>query len=173
MFVQQMSRSDQTFEGAISHRCTLGRARTDLRGIACVAFVLALPATAGAQCVIYDKPEDLFARADVVFVGTAVATEPTHAQGDHGTFRVEQAWKGRVEREMRVGADRLFELNTKYVVFAAGKPLSTSIPCKWTEPVDRAKAKLDWLGKRPALRRGRSGNSNTEILRVFLRREAP
>jgi hypothetical protein len=143
-----------------------------------VALVLGLPAIADAQCVIFDKPEDLFGRADVVFVGTIVSTEHTHDQGSHvivdiGTFRVEQAWKGRVEREMRVGADRLFELNTKYVVFAAGKPLSTSIPCKWTEPVDRAKAKLDWLGKRPALRRGRSGNSNTEILRVFLRREAP
>ena len=53
---------------------------------------------------------------------------------------------------MRVGADRLFEMNKKYLVFAAGKPLGTSIQCRWTEPVDRAKAKLDWLAKRPASR---------------------
>jgi hypothetical protein len=122
-----------------------------------VALVLGLPAIADAQCVIFDKPEDLFGRADVVFVGTIVSTEHTHDQGSHvivdiGTFRVEQSWKGRVEREMRVGADRLFEMNKKYLVFAAGRPLSTSILCRSTELVDRAKAKLDWLAKRPANR---------------------
>ncbi len=134
--------------------------------IAGAAAMLALPAIADAQCVIFDKPEELFARADVVFVGTVVATEPTYDQGSHvavdiGTFRVEQSWKGHVEREMRVGADRLFEMNKKYLVFAAGKPLSTSILCRSTELVDRAKAKLDWLAKRPA-----SGDAVTAVKAV-------
>jgi hypothetical protein len=40
-----------------------------------------VPAVAGAQCVIFEKPEDLFARADVVFLGTVVATERTGAGG--------------------------------------------------------------------------------------------
>lgn len=115
--------------------------------------LVAVPAVGYAQCVIFDKPEDLFARADVVFVGTVVSSEPTGAKGDHAiidvaTLLVEKAWKGRLRREVRVGADRPFEVNKKYVVFAAGKPLSTSILCRWAEPEDRAKMKLEWLATR-------------------------
>ena len=114
---------------------------------------LILPAVASAQCVVFDKPEDLFARADVVFVGTVVRNGPTGARGAHSivdiaTLRVERSWKGRPEREVRVGADRSFEIDKKYVVFAAGKPLSTSILCRWAEPEERAKAKLEWLATR-------------------------
>ena len=118
-----------------------------------VLQVLILPAVASAQCVVFDKPEDLFASADVVFVGTVVRNGPTGASGAHSivdiaTLRVERSWKGRPGREVRVGADRSFEINKKYVVFAAGKPLSTSILCRWAEPEERAKAKLEWLSKR-------------------------
>lgn len=116
-------------------------------------FVAALPALARAQCVIFENPEELFARADAVFVGTVRRTEPTGAKGDHAivetaTLRVEKAWKGRLAREVRVGVDRPFATGKKYVVFAAGKPLSTSIMCRWAEPVESAKAKLEWLAKR-------------------------
>jgi hypothetical protein len=115
--------------------------------------VILFPAVTSAQCVIFDKLEDLFARADVVFLGTVVATKPTGAQGAHAivdvaTLRVEQSWKGRPAREVRVGADRPFKIDEKYVVFAAGKPLSTSILCRWAEPEERAKTKLEWLAKR-------------------------
>ena len=34
-------------------------------------------------------------------------------------------------------------------MFAAGNPLSTSILCRWAEPIERAAAKLEWLAKRP------------------------
>ena len=115
--------------------------------------LVAVPVVGYAQCVIFDKPEDLFARADVVFVGTVVSSEPTGAKGSHAivhiaTLRVEKTWKGRLSREVRVGADRPFEVKKKYVVFAAGKPLSTSILCRWTEPEDRAEMKLEWLAMR-------------------------
>ena len=118
--------------------------------------LVAVSSVGYAQCVIFDKPEDLFARADVVFVGTVVSSEPTGAKGTHAivdiaTLRVEKAWKGRLRREVRVGADRPFEVNKKYLVFAAGKPLSTSILCRWAEPHDRAKMKLDWLATRRKL----------------------
>jgi hypothetical protein len=138
---------------------TTDRAGTVERSVArCLIMVLAgvatlFPAVTSAQCMTFDKPEELFARADAVFVGTVVATKPTGERGDHAivdiaTFRVERTWKGRLNREIRVGADRSFERGTKYVVFAAGKPLSTSILCKWAEPEHRAKTKLEWLAKR-------------------------
>lgn len=119
--------------------------------LAAVGFAY-LPAEAHPQCVIVDKPEELFARSDMVFRGTVVTTESTGAQGSHqvveiGTFRVDQLWKGDPTREVRVGADRAFEKDKEYVVFAGGKPLSTSILCRWTEPIERAKPKLDWLLK--------------------------
>lgn len=77
--------------------------------------VILFPAVTSAQCVVFDKPEDLFARADVVFLGTVVATKPTGAQEAHAivevaTLRVEQSWKGRPPREVRVGTDRPFEV---------------------------------------------------------------
>jgi len=127
--------------------------------LASVGFqMIALPAAVSAQCVIFERPDDLFARADVVFVGTVIGNRSTGARGDHSigdiaTLRVERSWKGRPGREVRVGADRPFEIDKKYVVFAAGKPLSTSILCRWAEPQERAKTKLEWLEKRKRARK--------------------
>jgi hypothetical protein len=124
-----------------------------LRLLAVSALQLAMCAgTAAAQCIAFDKPEDLFARAEVVFRGTLVATERTAAEGAHAivevaTFRVEESWKGRPAREVRVGSDRPFQRGKKYVVFAAGKPLTTSVLCGWAEPEERAKTQLAWLAK--------------------------
>ena len=84
--------------------------RTSTRAlIAGVALMCCLPATPCAQCVIFDQPDELFARNDVVFRGTVVAKEATGIRGDHvivevATFRVEQSWKGKPEREVRVGS---------------------------------------------------------------------
>ena len=107
-------------------------------------------ASASAQCVLFDKPEELFAHNDTVFTGTVVMNEPTSARGEHqivavATLRVDKSWKGRLEREVRVGSDAAFEVGKKYLVFAGGKPLSTTILCRASEPIERAKSKLDWL----------------------------
>jgi hypothetical protein len=119
--------------------------------LALVAFAW-LPAEARGQCVIFDKPEELFARSEMVFRGTVISTESTGAQGDHqivqiATFRVRQWWKGERIHEVRVGADRPFEKSREYLVFAGGEPPATSLLCHSTEPVRAAKRKLDWLSK--------------------------
>ena len=126
--------------------------RPKLLLVTVAALSVIVPAVANAQCVIFDKPEDLFRRADVVFLGTVVATEPTDERGAHATveiatLRVEQKWKGDLARELRVGSDRPFERQKRYVVFAGGKPLTTSILCRWTEREDHATTKLEWLAK--------------------------
>jgi hypothetical protein len=119
----------------------------------CAAVALIGPhRTVLAQCVIFETPEDLFAHHDVVFRGTVVATEPTGMIGAHvivdvATFRVDQVWKGAPGRDVRVGADRPFEKGKEYLVFASGVPLATSILCRAAEPVDTAKAKIEWLAR--------------------------
>src|SRR4051812_5138070 len=91
------------------------------------AFVVLGHASAlHAQCVIFDKPAELFELSDVVFRGTVLTKRPTGTRGEHviveiATFRVEQAWKGKPGRRLRVGSDRPFELGKEYVVFARGK----------------------------------------------------
>jgi hypothetical protein len=115
--------------------------------------IVLMPLFARAQCVEFEDPAELFRLSDAVFVGTVVATEPTGAQGSHvivsiATLRPERTWKGRPGREVRVGSDVPFEVGKKYVVFAAGRPLSVSILCRWAENIDRAKRKLDWLARR-------------------------
>ena len=101
----------------------------------------------GSQCVMFEKPDELWARADLVFLGTVLETKPTGNRGDHvtveiATFRVDRSWKGKPEKTPQVGGDQPFEKGTQYLVFAAGKPPSTTLLCRWTEPAERAKAKL-------------------------------
>jgi hypothetical protein len=112
-----------------------------------------LPSRGYSQCVSFDAPGELFARSEVVLQGTVVARQPTGAKGAHvvvdiATLRIEQSWKGNLEREVRVGSDRAFEIGKEYLVFAAGKPLFSSIQCRWAEPVEQAKTKIEWLSKR-------------------------
>lgn len=111
------------------------------------------PAGSIGQCVIFDKPEELWDRSDLVFLGTVISTKPTGADGSHvtvdiATFRVDRAWKGKPEATVHVGGDAFFLVGTQYLVFAVGKPPSTSLPCRWAEPAERAQAKLAWLSKR-------------------------
>ena len=87
-----------------------------------------------------------------MLVGTVVNHRPTGAQGAHeivdiATLRIQQSWKGSHGRDVQIGADRPFEVGKQYVVFAAGTPPSTSILCRWAEPTDHAKGKLDWLSR--------------------------
>ena len=119
------------------------------------ALVVALqsltPIITHAQCIAFEKPEELFAHADAVFLGTVVGVEATGAQGDHDivqivTLRVESVWTGLPMREVRVGTDRAVENDKRYVVFAVGKPLTTSILCRWAETEDRAPGEAEMAG---------------------------
>lgn len=117
------------------------------------AFLLGLPSDASAQCVSFDKPSDAFEISDAVFLGTVVANGPTGNTGEHttvdiATLRVERVWKGDPGKEVPVGADLVFQIGRQYVVFAAGKPLSTTLECKMSQLVEDAKPKLDWLARR-------------------------
>jgi hypothetical protein len=86
---------------------------------------LTSPIRAYAQSIEFDKPAKLFALSDLVFVGTVLPSEPTGAEGDRvivgiATFRLERSWKGRLDREVRVGSDLPFEVGKKCVVAASG-----------------------------------------------------
>jgi hypothetical protein len=127
-----------------------------VRGLlALSALGLLIPsASAYGQCVSFGTPEESFARADAVFVGTVVAQEPTGVRGFHvieeiATFQLERSWKGIRDREVRVGSDRALEVGKKYVVFAFSNPkdrsLTTDLTCHSVELIDTAKVKLDWL----------------------------
>jgi len=121
-----------------------------LRVLLSVIFLMFLHATADAQCVMFDKPDELFAANNVVFRGKVLKKESTGARGDHviveiATFQVAESWKGDPGREVRVGADRPWEVGKEYLVFAGGNPLSTSLLCRGTELVERTRRKLDWL----------------------------
>ena len=118
------------------------------------AGLLSVPAAAAyGQCVVFENPAELYRVNQAVFVATVVTTEAAGGQGHHAitdvaTLRVERSWKGRVAREVRVGSDRPFEVGTKYVVFASGRPLTSSILCRAAEPVAAAKKKMAWLARR-------------------------
>ena len=123
------------------------------RGLFVALLVVAwVPSTSLAQCVIFDKPDELYGLSDVVFRGKAVAQQPTGIEGSHvtvaiATFQVDQVWKGHPGRQVAVGTDVPFEIGKEYLVFAGGKPLATSSLCRGAELLDHAKGKLDWLSK--------------------------
>lgn len=120
--------------------------------VGAIVFVSA-PMAAFGQCVMFDKPEELFARSTTVFEGTVVGSAPTGARGSHAlvavaTLRVERTWKGAQNGEIEVSTDALLEVQKKYLVFAAGEPLSTSVLCHWTDAIGDAGVKLEWLSRR-------------------------
>jgi len=129
------------------------KTNTLFRVLFVAVLLTAQTAAPHAQCVIFDKPEELFALSTVVFRGTVIGKRPTGIEGTHvdveiATFRVDQAWKGKPGRQVLVGGDQPFELGKEYLVFAGGKPLSTTLLCHATELVSAAKAKLDWLTRK-------------------------
>jgi len=114
------------------------------------SLIWSRPAFVCGQCIVFDKPEEGFARSEAVFLGKVIHRYPTGAEGDHqivdvATFQVQRLWKGDIGREVHVGADLPFQTGSEYVVFASGEPLSTSILCHWTELPEHATSKLDWL----------------------------
>ena len=128
--------------------------------VASVALAIVTPsATLHGQCVVLPTYDEQFASADAVFVGTVLANEPTGLGGAHqieaiAIFRLERSWKGPRDSEVSVGSDHPLEIGKRYVVFAFGKlgqPLTTATLCRWTEVIDRAKEKLDWLSKQPSV----------------------
>ena len=137
--------------------------RVNVAQLACALITLAIiaistiRAEAHGQCVSFPDPVDAFKHADVVFVGMAVAGEATGVKGDHvtshrATFRVERIWKGQTQRRLTVGADASFKVGSRYVVFAAGKPLFTTLQCKASELESDAAKKLEWLTNQPSRR---------------------
>ena len=122
---------------------------------ALLALSVAWHDTASArQCVIFGEDVAMgFAHSDVVFAGTVTANRKTgefghHVQSDVGTLRVVRSWKGRISRYVDVSADAPFEVGKRYLVFASGKVLSTSIECDWTRLEEQSHGKLDWLKRR-------------------------
>jgi hypothetical protein len=125
-------------------------------GGALVGVLLTFSVTpAAGQCIQFSSPVEAFQVADVVFVGTVTALERTGQRGSHissdlVTFRAERYWKGRVTRDMRVAYDRPLSIGQKYLVFAsvydrASQLWSSDEPCRWTERLENASAKLAWL----------------------------
>ena len=109
-------------------------------------------AAASHQCVVFGDVAEAFAQSDVVFVGTVTANRKTgefghHVQSDVGTLRVVRRWKGRPSKEVDVSADAPFEVGKRYVVFASGKDLSTSIECE-SQLEEHSRDKLEWLKRR-------------------------
>lgn len=136
----------------VKTRCLMRRVRDAFVPGAAILFTLSTTAAFG-QCVEFDDPQQLFARSEAVFVGTVVGTAPTGVRGTHqivsvATLRLEKSWKGERRRQLRVGSDRPFDIGQRYVVFASGKPLSTSIMCRAAERVEVATRKMTWLASR-------------------------
>lgn len=121
--------------------------------IACLVFT----SRADAQCVMAGDTAWEFRVSNAVFIGTVLTNRPTgeighHVLSDIGTLRVEQMWKGsdsagryKQSRTLEVKADAPFEVGKRYLVFANGDPLSTSIECNWTLLEDASEKKLKWL----------------------------
>jgi hypothetical protein len=118
--------------------------------------LVALSTSATRQCVDFGGVAEVFDHADVVFLGTATAVERNSVDGVHvviakATFRVERIWKGPSRAEFTLGvSDPPFEVGQRYIVFAGGKPLSTSIECGWAELASKAANKRKFLESKPS-----------------------
>lgn len=104
------------------------------------------------QCVMFEDTEELFRNNDVVFTGTALSNTrvagPVDGVQNIGLLRAEQFWKGMPQKEVRVGSDVPFLVGERYVVFAGGDPLSTTIECEATQLLANAMKKRLWLSRR-------------------------
>jgi hypothetical protein len=121
-------------------------------------FLMALAPARPAQCVDLGGVGQVFDHADVVFLGTATTVERTGVGGVHvvasnATFRVERVWKGPTQGEFTVGvSDPPFAVGERYIVFASGKPLTTTIECGWAELESKAHIKRKFLESKPSRR---------------------
>lgn len=112
------------------------------------------PTVEARQCVMFRETDELFRINDVVFTGTVLSNTPVPGPEDGvqniGVLRADQFWKGTPVKEIRVGSDLPFKVGERYVVFAGGEPLSTTIACEATQPLDKATKKRLWLSRRPS-----------------------
>jgi hypothetical protein len=112
------------------------------------------------SCAVAESIGMEFKHSAAVFVGRVKSTDVAH--GPHGTFDVqtvatfdvERWWKGPQTKTVKVrscgtqdvvcitGID--FKPGDRYVVFATGRPLETTV-CQRTELVNDAAATLKWL----------------------------
>ena len=110
------------------------------------------------QCIMFPDTEELFRNNDVVFAGTVLSSTrvagPDDGVQNVGLLRAEQFWKGTPRKEMRVGSDVPFLVGERYVVFASGDPLSTTIECEATQLLARAMKKRLWLSRLPSRKAG-------------------
>ena len=114
-------------------------------------------ALSSKQCVQFDDPALLFEHSDVVFVGEVVAANTTGVEGEHvishrATLRVDRIWKGQRQRQFAISADRPFRVAGRYIVFAGGNPLFTTLMCKASELEEEAERKREWLATKPSRR---------------------
>ncbi len=73
---------------------------------------------------------------------------------------------GGPQLEFTIGADEPFKVGSRYVVFAAGKPLSTTLLCKWSELESEAGKKRQWLASRPVGVRADGARSAQPVHRI-------
>lgn len=140
--------------------------RSGILQVVAIVTLMLMPSRAWAQCVSFSDPQEMLDRSDAVFVGAVLTNKPTGAGGAHAltdvaTFHVHQSWKGRPSARVEVRGDRPFVVGQRYLIFASGQPLSTSLLCRWAEPADVAAAKVAWLsrGSRGAGRDGASAET--------------
>ena len=140
--------------------------RTTRRIVCLTLSAMLLAAGQAGACVCYESSglEADFREAAAVFAGRVVAlqTATTKSAGKVeeemvATLSVERRWKGPKNAEIRVrtcgtqemlctcGTD--FQLGARFVVFAVGKPLSTS-SCQRTRRYNRVPGEvgMQWLG---------------------------
>jgi hypothetical protein len=112
-------------------------------------------------CVGGRSNDQHLASSEVVFLGRATGQQVVPGPGDvaetETTFEVTSQWKGVPRRQIMVrtcGGPRqwcehafLFEQGKDYLVFASGRPLSTSA-CALTSPSATAGPVVAWLNQR-------------------------
>jgi hypothetical protein len=126
-------------------------------------------ARADAECPTFPLDQSL-ALSDVVFVGRAIERQYTSVPNKTirvsttTTFEIEDIWKGEPQKTIRVityggtidgesttvGESPVFQIGSRYVVFANGRPL-TDRGCLGTALVgsERATRTLEWLSTTP------------------------
>jgi len=127
--------------------------------LACVVVIVCAARPAGAcACADMGSLADEYRQSDAVFVGRIVSIEISaevvkghRIEHMTATFKVERRWKGPSVRRLRVGTCGTqtmvctcgvdFQLGQRYVVFAEGKPLTTS-SCNRTTLADTADNEL-------------------------------
>jgi hypothetical protein len=127
--------------------------RVFLAAAAALMHMVVLSPMASAQCVLFENPPDLFARADVVFMGTVVRREATGAGGPIRSrtlppFASNSHGKG--VQAAKSGWVRTSQSNTGGSTWCSpAETLSQLLSSAGgRSPSNAATGKLEWLAKR-------------------------